>query len=84
LIDERTLTKEEVRQFFVILFGEGKFDSVPDPNIDWTGFQAEAAKMVLQEDLQWNPIQRSLLPIIDIQQFNKSYGHEYSCLCSIM
>lgn len=84
LIDERSLTKGELRQFLVILFGESKFDSVPDPNIDWMGFVAEITRMVQEEEHQWDPIRKALLPIINIQQLNKVYGPEASCACTMM
>jgi len=84
LIDERTLTKGELRQFLVILFGETEFDSVPDPNIDWEGFVAEIGRMIRQEEHQWNPIKKALLPIIDIRQLNETYGPEIPCSCAIM
>merc|ERR1719476_774230 len=35
LLDERPLTKDELLEFFRLIFGEDKFDSVPDPQIEW-------------------------------------------------
>lgn len=84
LIDQRSLTKGELRQFLVILFGESKFDSVPDPSIDWMGFVADITRMVQQEEHQWDPIRKALLPIINIQQLNKAYGPAASCSCAMM
>jgi len=84
LIDERSLTKGELRQFLVILFGESEFDSVPDPSIDWEGFVAEIARMLQHEEHQWNPIKKALLPIIDIKQLNKAYSSDNLCSCAIM
>merc|ERR1712238_464114 len=38
MLDERTLTKGELREFCLILFGDAHFDGVPDPDIVWGEF----------------------------------------------
>jgi hypothetical protein len=40
LLDERKLSKDELRDFFQILYGNSKMDGVPDPEADWKGFLA--------------------------------------------
>uniref|UniRef100_A0A7S4V9A8 SAM domain-containing protein n=2 Tax=Ditylum brightwellii TaxID=49249 RepID=A0A7S4V9A8_9STRA len=74
LIDERPLTKEEVRQFCALLFGEEQFDGVPDPSVDWFGFLADIEYMVKKEEGQWNPIKKKNMPWIDTKALNKVYG----------
>jgi Mg-chelatase subunit ChlD len=40
LLDERKLSKDELRDFFQILYVNSKMDGVPDPEADWKGFLA--------------------------------------------
>eukprot|EP00957_Ditylum_brightwellii_P002705 208526-Ditylum_brightwellii.AAC.1 len=35
LLDERALTRSELRDFCFLLFGEENFDGVPDPSAEW-------------------------------------------------
>jgi len=85
LIDERALTKGELRTFFSLLFGEGAFDGVPDPSIDWVGFESAVGQLVGLEKDQWNPIHRSVRPLVDMREMNKKYGpSNESCGCAIM
>merc|ERR1739844_444943 len=63
LLDERPLTKDELLEFFRLIFGEDKFDSsvVPDPQIDWKGFSERVAVVVNEEEKkQWNPIKKKM------------------------
>lgn len=80
LLDERRLTKDELRDFFVLLFGEAQFDGVPDPQADWAGFSSEIARIVKKENKQWNPITRKVQPWVDIKKMNKMYGDGTCCL----
>ena len=81
LLDERTLTKEELRQFLVLLFGVDKFDGVPDPQIDWHGFLKRVDKIANSEKKQWNPVKKRLTPWVDVRKMNSVYGGE---ACTIM
>lgn len=74
LLDERQLTTDELREFFVLLFGEGEFDGVPDPQVDWAGFVEMVSKIVAKEKPQWNPITKRVQPWIDMKKLNKVYG----------
>mmetsp|Transcript_25109 Transcript_25109/g.46556 ORF Transcript_25109/g.46556 Transcript_25109/m.46556 type:complete len:405 (-) Transcript_25109:328-1542(-) len=82
LIDERKLTKSELRQFCLLLFGEAQFDGVPDPSVDWPGFLNDIERMVRNEKGQWNPIKKKVLPWIDTRQLDKMYG-DPGCVCVI-
>eukprot|EP00591_Stephanopyxis_turris_P009048 CAMPEP_0195517908 /NCGR_PEP_ID=MMETSP0794_2-20130614/11816_1 /TAXON_ID=515487 /ORGANISM="Stephanopyxis turris, Strain CCMP 815" /LENGTH=409 /DNA_ID=CAMNT_0040646785 /DNA_START=266 /DNA_END=1495 /DNA_ORIENTATION=+ len=84
LIDERTLTRTEVRQFCVLIFGKNMFDGVPDPEIDWMGFVNAIARMLRKEKNQWNPIEKKMMPWIDIKALNSVYGSEACMPCSIL
>merc|ERR1712224_504053 len=81
LLDERKLTKDELRQFLVLLFGVDKFDGVPDPQIDWHGFLKRVDKIANSEKKQWNPVKKRLTPWVDVRKMNSVYGGE---ACTIM
>jgi hypothetical protein len=53
LLDERPLTKTEVRDFCSLLFGEECFDGVPDPSLDWKGFLKDMERLLRKEDPQY-------------------------------
>jgi hypothetical protein len=81
LLDERRLTKDELRELFVLLFGEAQFDGVPDAQADWSGFIEALSKIVEKEKRQWNPVTKRIQPWVDLKKLNKTYG---GGSCSIM
>lgn len=74
LLDERPLTKDELREFLVLIFGVHAFDGVPDPQVDWKGFLARISRMNDAEKQQWNPIKKRLTPWVDIKKLDRVYG----------
>jgi hypothetical protein len=74
LLDERKLSKDELRDFFRILFGNGKMDGVPDPQADWHDFCSSIGKMVESESKQWNPITKRMEPWINMRQLKRDYA----------
>mmetsp|Transcript_27173 Transcript_27173/g.44910 ORF Transcript_27173/g.44910 Transcript_27173/m.44910 type:complete len:397 (+) Transcript_27173:237-1427(+) len=80
LLDERPLTKDELREFCFLLFGTERFDGVPDPQIDWKGFMDHIAVIANHEKKQWNPIRKRMMPWIDMKKLDKIYGDQ-SCVC---
>jgi hypothetical protein len=80
LLDERKFTKDELRQFFLLIFGPDKFDGVPDPQIDWKGFVKRIQLISNGEKQQWNPINKKMMPWIDIRKLNSAYGDD-ACIC---
>lgn len=79
LLDERTLTLEELRIFCSILFGMEKFDAVADPAIDWPGFLSDIRNLLNDEECLYNPIKRKVEPLLDLKKLNKTYGDGSSC-----
>jgi hypothetical protein len=53
MLDERALTKTEIRDFCSLLFGEEDFDGVPDPSMDWNRFLEEVQRLLEKETAQW-------------------------------
>ena len=82
LIDERLLTKSEIRDFCELLFGGNNFDGVPDPSIDFVGFVEQIARLINKESMQWNPITRRAAPWVNLSKLN--YVHGSSNCCVIM
>jgi len=74
MIDERTLTKGELRNFFVLLFGEENFDGVPDPADNWKDFLKEVETMLGKEKSYWNPVSKKVTPLLDLKKLDKVYG----------
>lgn len=75
LLDERKFTKEELRQFFILLFGTNQLDGMPDPEVDWNGFLRRLDSIQQSEKKQWNPVKKRVMPWIDVQKLNKIYGN---------
>jgi hypothetical protein len=79
LMDERKLTKDEVKDYFDFLFGEESTQSMPNIHSDWRGFLESAQRLVDVESKQWNPITKKLAPWIDLKKLNKAYGTGKGC-----
>ena len=83
LLDERMLTKGELRDFCMLLFGGTNFDGVPDPEEDWNGFMEAIKKLVKMESDQWNPIKKRMCPWIDWRVLERHFGRD-DAGCGIM
>jgi hypothetical protein len=80
LIDERSLTKGELRDFCVLLFGT-ELSFIPDPVSDWKSFVAYIQRELEHEGEQWNPIKKKPSPWISIKRLNRVYN---GGACNIM
>mmetsp|Transcript_17159 Transcript_17159/g.21390 ORF Transcript_17159/g.21390 Transcript_17159/m.21390 type:complete len:393 (+) Transcript_17159:114-1292(+) len=74
LLDERKLTRSELREFCRLLFGEESCDGVPDPEGDWNGFMADVKVMLGGEKMQYDPIKGDMRPVIDVYNMDYDYG----------
>jgi len=81
LLDERALTKDELRQFFLLMFGEASLDGTPDPQVDWEGFLKCIDRIANREKKQWNPMKKRMTPWVDTKRLNSVYGDSS---CTIM
>jgi len=79
MIDERQLTKGEIRSLCVLLFGQENFDGVPDPAVDWKGFLKEVETMLGKEKSYWNPMTKKVTPLLDLKKLDKTYRDEKEC-----
>jgi len=81
LMDERTLTKDEVLEYFKFLFGESRIEALPDIHGDWKGFLQGAAAIMEREPKPWNPRTKKESAWVDLKKLNRKYGNGP---CSIM
>jgi Mg-chelatase subunit ChlD len=81
LLDERTFTKDELRDFLYMLFGSDKMDGAPDPDVDWKGFVEKIDRIQKAEKKQWNPVTKKIAPWVDLRRLNKDFNKGN---CSIM
>jgi hypothetical protein len=71
LIDEQTLSKDEVRDFLRVLLGN--FDA-PDPDENWKGFCDVVERLIQQETKVYNPYHKKVMPWIDIKKLRQLHG----------
>eukprot|EP00535_Pseudo-nitzschia_heimii_P001114 CAMPEP_0197173172 /NCGR_PEP_ID=MMETSP1423-20130617/191_1 /TAXON_ID=476441 /ORGANISM="Pseudo-nitzschia heimii, Strain UNC1101" /LENGTH=402 /DNA_ID=CAMNT_0042621941 /DNA_START=138 /DNA_END=1346 /DNA_ORIENTATION=- len=79
LIDERALTRDELRDFFYLLYGADALDGLPDPHVHWDGFRDHIARLTRDAGLRYNPIKKRLTPCIDIRQLDREFGDTFNC-----
>jgi len=72
-IDERALTKAEVRDLCCLLFSVNHSD-LPDPTTHWEAFFQVISGVAVREKQQWNPITRKVCPWINLHDLNALYG----------
>mmetsp|Transcript_4399 Transcript_4399/g.12620 ORF Transcript_4399/g.12620 Transcript_4399/m.12620 type:complete len:325 (-) Transcript_4399:365-1339(-) len=82
MLDERPLTKTELRDFCALLFGQAAFDGVPDPAIDWKGFVGDIERLLRQEQKTFDPLKKR--PSAWISTHKMTTAHTNECNCSIM
>ncbi|KAL3937538.1 MAG: hypothetical protein SGBAC_007381 [Bacillariaceae sp.] len=73
LIDERSLTKGELRDFCVLLFGS-QYEEIPDPLSAWKDFISYVEDRLRREKDQWNPMTKKLMPWINVKKLKKIYS----------
>lgn len=73
LLDERPLTKGELRDFCSLLFGTD-VEVIPDPVTDWKGFIRYVEASLSCEQEHWDPIKKKVAPWINVKAMQKSYG----------
>jgi hypothetical protein len=79
LIDERSLTRDELRDFFHLLYGADSLDGLPDPQVDWDKFLQRVATITNDTGPQWNPIKNRMTPWVNIQKLDRKYGNKAKC-----
>jgi len=73
-IDNRLLTKGEVRDFCSLIFGEDSFDGVPDPSLDFKSFVADINRLNKTQKKQYSAIKKKEKSWVSVSRLNRSYG----------
>eukprot|EP00591_Stephanopyxis_turris_P014199 CAMPEP_0195539544 /NCGR_PEP_ID=MMETSP0794_2-20130614/50104_1 /TAXON_ID=515487 /ORGANISM="Stephanopyxis turris, Strain CCMP 815" /LENGTH=392 /DNA_ID=CAMNT_0040673581 /DNA_START=54 /DNA_END=1232 /DNA_ORIENTATION=+ len=74
----RPLTKLEVKEFCILLFGTSETLNLPsDVERHWKGFCTHVKQLLQRESEQWNPIAKKFTPWIDVRRLEEDY--EESC-----
>ena len=79
MLDERKLSKSELRDFFYLLFGEEQMDGMADPNVEWLSFCKDVDRLLRNEKQQWDPIKKKMKPWVDLHTLNYMYGDGSAC-----
>lgn len=74
LIDERPLIKDELTEFFQLLYGADVLDGLPDPQLDWDGFLKRIAIATASQPWQWNPVKKKMMPWVSVKHLDRKYG----------
>mmetsp|Transcript_48730 Transcript_48730/g.95272 ORF Transcript_48730/g.95272 Transcript_48730/m.95272 type:complete len:392 (+) Transcript_48730:174-1349(+) len=83
LLDERSFTAGEVRDFCAMLFGCDNYEEMPDPALGWEEFRNKLGRLVDAEELQWNPIKKRTMPWVNLKELDKLFGKPcFSCTVS--
>jgi hypothetical protein len=72
-LDERPLTKDEMRDFCSILFGT-RLETVPDPTVLWKEFLEYIQEKLGFEEEQFDPLTKKKGPWIYVKVLHRIYG----------
>merc|ERR1712176_213242 len=73
LIDERPLSKDEVRDFLALILGHDSLDGVADPSVDWNAFLNTVSRLIEKEETVYNPIKHRSKPWVSIKKLNRAH-----------
>jgi hypothetical protein len=74
LLDERKLNLDELKEFFILLFGPDAMDGSPDPSLDFKAFLYHVKAAVSKESDLWNPVTKRMSSWVDVKQLKLCYG----------
>lgn len=74
MLDEKELAKDELRDFFRLLFGNNSMDGVPDPEANWKLFLESIDLLNKKEGKTWNPVSRKMEYWVDIRKLKRIYS----------
>lgn len=72
-VDERALTPHEIRDLCLFLFSAPP-THYPDPVLDWHGFLQVVSRVMAQEQVQWNPLTKSVAPWFNLTLLYSLYA----------
>jgi len=80
MIDERPLSRSDLRDYICLIFGDNGLDGMPDPTTDWDHFHRRVSDLVKKEKKQYNPITKKCEPWINMKVLNNVYGESSCCI----
>ena len=83
LLDERKLSISELREYCILLFGAGKLDGLPEPEVDFKGFLHAIDRILRTENDHWHPVKMKSKPLLSLSKLRKVYG-DGKATCNIM
>jgi len=78
-LDERQLSKDELRELFTLLFGQQQMAGVPDVHSNWKGFLQAIKRITDKEEWHWNPIKKKVQPWVNVKKLDKAFGGSGGC-----
>jgi hypothetical protein len=87
IIDESTVSSEQMRVLCSYLFLSGDLKQLPHPDEDWSAFSSRIKELSASVPLVFDTISNSMKPWVDMKQLNKIYKSENansSTACTIM
>ena len=77
-LDERPLTKGELRDFCSVIFGTRR-ENIPDPSTQWKDFLHYIHEKLGFEDEQYDPLTNKKGPWIYVKALHRIYGKNGKC-----
>jgi len=78
LLDESTLSSEQMRVMCSILVATGEAKALPHPDEDWFTFLAALKDRNAATDKIYDPLSKSMQPWINLKEMQKTYGPKQS------
>jgi len=73
-LDEKLLSKDELLEVLLLLFGEEQLQNAPNVHRDWNGFLSFLSSLVVKEGKIFNPVTKKMDYWIDTRKLDKAYG----------
>jgi len=74
LLDERLLTKDELHEFLIVLFGEKAMQNAPNIHSEWPEYNIFLSCINRAEGKHWRTHSRKTEHWIDMRRLNKMFG----------
>ena len=78
-LDERALTLDELHQFCGLIFGEDRFDGIPNPEVNLKDFCKALKTIMKDEEKQRHPIKRIMKDLVSVDKIKRVYGDNDGC-----
>eukprot|EP01039_Chlorochromonas_danica_P002769 gene2769-3023_t len=76
IIDEKTITMEQMRAFCAFLLCKGDIEALPHPALNWNLFAAALKEALRQHEKVFCPVSQTVKPWIDVPALYRTYAKE--------